>query len=82
MIVNVYQDVEMTVESYSGAKERLLFNQILESATNNDYVIVTKLDRFCRSTKEGLEYIDLLLNKGVKIHILNMGLIEYTLWTG
>lgn len=75
-ILNVYSDAEITVESYSGAKERPLFNQVLDKAQAGDYVVVTKLDRFCRSTKEGLEYIDRLLNKGVKIHILNMGLIE------
>lgn len=74
----IYPDVEIVVESFSGAKERPLFNHMLESAKENDYVVVTKLDRFCRSTKEGLGYIDLLLNKGVKIHILNMGLIENT----
>lgn len=74
----IYLEVEIVVESFSGAKERPLFNQMLESAKENDYVVVTKLDRFCRSTKEGLGYIDLLLNKGVKIHILNMGLIENT----
>lgn len=77
-IKNLYSDAEIIVESYSGAKERPLFNQILEKAQQDDYVIVTKLDRFCRSTKEGLEYIDRLINKGVKIHILNMGLIENT----
>lgn len=77
-IKSVYSDAEIIVESYSGAKERPLFNQVLEKAQKDDYVIVTKLDRFCRSTKEGLEYIDLLMNKGVKIHILNMGLIENT----
>lgn len=77
-IQNLYADAEIIVESYSGAKERPLFNQILENAQQDDYVVVTKLDRFCRSTKEGLEYIDLLMNKGVKIHILNMGLIENT----
>ena len=77
-IQNLYADAEIVVESYSGAKERPLFNKILEQAQENDYVIVTKLDRFCRSTKEGLEYIDRLMNKGVKIHILNMGLIENT----
>ena len=77
-ILAVYSDAEITVESYSGAKERPLFNQVLDKAQEGDFVIVTKLDRFCRSTKEGLEYIDRLLNKGVKIHILNMGLIENT----
>lgn len=41
-------------------------------------MVVTKLDRFCRSAKEGLGYIDFLMNKGVKIYILNMGLIENT----
>ena len=75
-ILAVYSDAEITVESYSGAKERPLFNQVLDKAQEGDFVIVTKLDRFCRSTKEGLEYIDRLLNKGVKIHLLNMGLIE------
>ena len=75
-IRNVYADTEIIVESYSGAKERPLFNELLNKAQYGDYVVVTKLDRFCRTTKEGLEYIDLLMNKGVKIHILNMGLIE------
>lgn len=77
-IKNLYSDAEIIIESYSGAKERPLFNQILKQAQQDDYVVVTKLDHFCRSTKEGLEYIDLLINKGVKIHILNMGLIENT----
>lgn len=77
-IRSLYADAEIIVESYSGAKERPLFNKILEQTQKDDYVIVTKLDRFCRSTKEGLEYIDCLMNKGVKIHILNMGLIENT----
>ena len=43
-----------------------------------DTLVVTKVDRFCRITKEGLSYIDNLMNKGVKIHIINMGLIEDT----
>ena len=71
-----YPTAEIVVESYSGAKERPIFNGLLERLAVGDTLIVTKLDRFCRTTKEGLQYIDLLLSKGVKIHILNMGLIE------
>ena len=71
-----YPTAEIVVESYSGAKERPIFNELLERLAFGDTLIVTKLDRFCRTTKEGLQYIDLLLSKGVKIHILNMGLIE------
>lgn len=73
-----YPDAEIISEVMSGAKERPLFNELLNKLESGDMIIVTKLDRFCRTTKEGLEYIDGLQNKGVKIHILNMGLIENT----
>lgn len=77
-ILDRYSDAEIIVESYSGAKERPLFNELLDKLKCDDYLIVAKLDRFCRKTKEGLEYIDILKKKGVIIHILNMGLIEDT----
>lgn len=73
-----YSDAEIIVESYSGAKERPIFNELLDKLSSGDILVVTKLDRFCRTTKEGLEYIDKLMNKGVLIHIMNMGLIEDT----
>lgn len=77
-ILERYSNAEIVEESYSGAKDRVIFNEVVESLNNGDMLVVTKLDRFCRTTKEGLQYIDLLMNKGVKIHILNMGLIENT----
>lgn len=73
-----YPNAEIIQESYSGAKDRPIFNNIINKLDRDDILIVTKLDRFCRTTKEGLEYIEKLMNKGVKIHILNMGLIEDT----
>lgn len=77
-ILERYSNAEIIEESYSGAKERPIFNKVLESLNNGDTLVVTKLDRFCRTTKEGLEYIDRLMDNGIKIHILNMGLIEDT----
>ncbi|MEG1256538.1 recombinase family protein [Clostridium sp.] len=62
----------------SAVKDRAVFNKLLEDISLGDTLVVTKLDRFCRTTKEGLQYIDKLMGKGVKIHILNMGLIEDT----
>ena len=73
-----YPNVELIAESYSAVKERPVFNELLEQCQQGDVLVVTKLYRFCRTTKEGLQYIDLLMGKGVKIHILNMGLIEDT----
>lgn len=78
LILKEYPDAEIVVESCSGAKERPLFNDLINRCSAGDKLIITKLDRFCRTTKEGLEYIDFLKSKGVKIHILNMGLIENT----
>ncbi len=43
-----------------------------------DTLIVTKLDRFARSTVDGIHTIKNLFEKGVKVHILNMGLVENT----
>jgi len=77
-IIEYYSDAEIVVESYSGAKSRPIFNELLDKLCKGDTIIVTKLDRFCRTTKEGLQYIDKLSEKGVKVHILNMGLIEDT----
>lgn len=73
-----YPEAVIVEETYSGAKERPKFLKLLDNCKSGDTVVVTKLDRFCRSTKEGLEYIDYLKSKGVNVHILNMGLIEDT----
>lgn len=77
-ILKKYDNATLITESYSAAKERPIFNDLIEKLQPGDLLVVTKLDRFCRTTKEGLDYIDMLMNKGVYIHILNMGLIEDT----
>lgn len=71
-----YINAELIEESYSGAKDKEIFNKVVDELESADILVITKLDRFCRTTKEGLQYIDLLMGKGVSIHILNMGLIE------
>ena len=73
-----YSDAQMFYEAESGAELRPVFLEILEKIKKGDVLVVTKLDRFCRATKEGLEYIDQLRQKGVILHILNMGIVEDT----
>ena len=66
-------------EAYSGAKsDRPVFNELIEKLEKGDMLVVTKLDRFCRDTKDGLECLTKLKKRGVKTYILNMGLIEDT----
>ncbi|MGQ3545364.1 recombinase family protein [Bacillus cereus] len=38
----------------------------------------TKTDRLARNTKEGIEVIEGLFQKGVRVHVLNVGLLEDT----
>lgn len=77
-IRSVYPSACITEEAYSGAKERPAFMALLAKMQSGDTLVVTKLDRFCRTTKEGLEYIDYIRERGASVHILNMGLIENT----
>ncbi|GAA0069534.1 hypothetical protein UT300003_10570 [Clostridium sardiniense] len=53
-----------------------MFKELINRLQSGDILVVTKLDRFCGTVKEGLESIDNLINRGIKIHILNMGIID------
>ena len=78
-IMDRYSNADVYSESYTGAiADRPIFNKVIELLGNGDVLVVTKLDRFCRNTVEGIESINKLMDKGVSIHILNMGLIEDT----
>lgn len=66
-------------EKFTGTRaDRPQFVQLLQDLETGDTLIVTKLDRFARSTSEALELIKQLFDRGIKIHVLNMGLIENT----
>lgn len=75
-ILDKYPTAVIVREVASGASERPEFKKVCEQLENGDTLIVCKLDRFCRTAKEGLGYVDYLRSKGVTIHILNMGVID------
>ena len=61
-------------ESFTGTKKsRPKLGKLMSVLREGDTVVVTKLDRIARSTRDGLDIIDELLAKGVSINILNMG---------
>lgn len=41
-------------------------------------MVVTKLDRLARNTKEGIDVIENLFDRGIKVHVLNVGLLKNT----
>lgn len=66
-------------DSYTGTKmDRPAFGQLLNELKRGDTLVVTKLDRFARTTAGGIETIKGLLDRGVSVHVLNMGLIDNT----
>ncbi|WP_312188111.1 recombinase family protein [Enterococcus sp.] len=67
-------------EKFTGTKrDRPKFNQLLAGLKPGDEIVVTKLDRFARNTREALEIIEPLLDETVTIKVLNLGTIENTL---
>ncbi|MFP3125998.1 recombinase family protein [Ectobacillus funiculus] len=58
--------------------ERPVFTELLEMLKEGDTLVVTKLDRFARTTEHGIRTVKELFERGVKVHILNMGLVENT----
>lgn len=61
-------------ESFTGTKKsRPELNKLMSVLREGDTVVVAKLDRIARSTIDGLNIVEDLLNKGVAINILNMG---------
>ena len=77
-ILERYPTAMIVQEAASGAHERQRFDALCESLKPGDTLVVCKMDRFCRSARQGLEYVDALRKKGVAIHILNMGLLDDT----
>lgn len=45
---------------------------------SDDTLTVTKLDRFARTAEDGISHIKELMRKGIKVNILNMGMVECT----
>lgn len=66
-------------EKFTGTKmDRKEFNKLLNVLEEGDTLVVTKLDRFARSVQGGIEVIRQLFDMGVRVHVLNMGVIENT----
>lgn len=64
-------------EAFTGTKmDRPKFTEVIESLEPGDMLLVCKLDRFARTASEGGALVKELLAKGIKVNILNMGLIE------
>ena len=66
-------------EQFSGSSmTRPKFEELLGHLQAGETLVVTKLDRFARNVTEGIEVIRRLFAKGIRVHVLNVGLLENT----
>lgn len=71
--------VEIYSDSFTGTKlDRPSFDKLLNKLQKGDTLIVTKLDRIARSMTQGSELVTELINKGIRVHILNIGIMDNT----
>lgn len=70
---------EIVTEKFTGTTtHRPVFDALLTRLKAGDTLVVTKLDRLARNTKEGIEVIEDLFARDVKVYVLNVGLLENT----
>ena len=70
---NIYKDI------YTGTKsDRPSFNELINKMKQGDTLVVTKLDRFARSMIEGSKIVNELIDKGVRVNVLNIGVMDNT----
>ena len=70
---------EIYSDTFTGTKaHRPELDKLLDKLQPGDKLVITKLDRIARSASQGIELIQALLDKGIIVHVLNMGLLDNT----
>lgn len=76
-ILNRYSNAIIYSEQFTGMKKQgPIFNEVQRNLNTGDTLVICKLDRLVSNTIEGIELVQGLFEKGVSIHMLNVGLIE------
>lgn len=65
------------IESFTGVKmERPELDKLINRIQDGDTLIVSKLDRFARSVSQASNLITTLIDKGVRVNVLNLGILD------
>jgi DNA invertase Pin-like site-specific DNA recombinase len=70
---------EIYTDAFTGTKtDRPEFSKLITKIKKGDTLTVTKLDRFARSMSEGSKLVSELIDRGVRVYILNIGVMDNT----
>lgn len=76
-ILDKYINAEIIEEQFTAkTTNRPRFKKLVDSLEKGDKLVVHKLDRFARTTMEGMQLMNDLLKRGIVVEILNFGSIE------
>ena len=68
---------EVISDAYTGSvMDRPELDRLLKRLKKGDTLMVTKLDRIARSLTQGIELINGLIERGIRVHVLNMGVMD------
>ena len=68
---------EVISDAYTGSvMDRPELDRLLKRLKRGDTLMVTKLDRIARSLTQGIELINGLIERGIRVHVLNMGVMD------
>ena len=68
---------EIFIDSFTGKKlDRPEFDKLLIQIQSGDTLIVTKLDRFARSVSQASDLITKLIDRGITVNVLNLGILS------
>lgn len=70
---------EVLEEQFTGkTTDRPVLKSLLNKLGTGDTLMVTKLDRLARNVTEGIYLLRNLFDRGIKVYVLNIGLLENT----
>lgn len=70
---------EIYCDSFTGTKmDRPQFSALMNKLQPGDTLTVTKLDRFARTAADGAKTVQGLIDRGIAVHVLNMGKADNT----
>lgn len=68
---------EIFVDTFTGTKmERPEFDRMNSLLQKGDTLIITKLDRFARTVGQASELITDLIDRGITVNVLNLGVLD------
>lgn len=73
------KEEHLYLDTYTGGRmDRPKLDELLNILRPGDEFVVCKMDRFARTTPEGVTLVRNLVTRGIKVNILNMGVADNT----